>query len=598
MNVPSILPTLMVVGLMLLSGCRQDASVDPGTTIDPATLDFKRTENTVHANILAEPRSLNPLLTTQGYDRYIHEQILQTLNGFHPETFDPVPVLADLPTVTPRTDGGTDYTFEIREEATWPNGTPVTADDLVFTLKALFNPLVEADPYRPYFSSIKNVVTSPGNAKRVRIETNETYILAEAALASLPVYPAYAYDPDGLMQEIRLSDLLNPNTAQQLADNNTTVQQFAEAFNTNFSGRAPEAVVGSGPYQIVSWESGQQIRLEKRDNYWAEGSDEPWLKAGPDALVFNFISDENTIANAIRDQDLDVVSEIPTAAFLKLRQEEETGKFYDFQTTPGFVYYSLLLNTSNPKIEDKETRRALAHLVDVDFIINSFYDSVATRVTGPILPQKSYYNDELPAIDYSPERATTLLEEAGWTDSDGDGTLDREVDGERQDLELNFLSFPTETSQNMATLMQSSAAEVGVKINVEILEPRTLVGRLASGEYDIATMGAGSEPGLDDLTQVWSTKSIPPAGTNRTRFGNAESDRLISQIRTELDQTKRDQLYKEIQEIIYDEQPMIFLFSPLQRIGLTKRFGAEVTSLSPGYKANTFQQEAWNTKKE
>lgn len=580
---------------LLFSSCRQENKSATGeTTVDPATLSFKRSENTLYLNLAAEPRSLNPLLTVQGYDRYVHEQILQSLNGQDPVTFQPSPLLAGLPEVIANDKNGMDYVYEIQENATWPNGTPVTAADVVFTLKVLFNPLVNAAPYRPYFDMISNIVLSPGNERRIKIETKQAYILSQAAIGSLQIYPEYAYDPDGLLQNIRLSDLLNPNTAKRMAENNEALRKFAEQFNDASWGREPSKVVGSGPYQLASWDAGQTIRLEKRPDYWAKNSKENLLQAGPDAIVYNFIRDGVTVANAIRSQEIDATAEIETALFQEMQTESSTRNFYELPTVPGYKYYSLLLNTQDPKLADKRTRRALAHLVDVNNIIQNLYEGMAQRISGPILPQKDYYNQDLQPIPYSTETAASLLAEAGWQDSNGNGILDKTIQGELQELELEIMSFSSEISKSIALLLQGSAATVGVKISINILDPKVLVGRLNSGDYHIATMGAGSDPGLDDLTQVWSTKSVPPAGTNRSRFGNATSDQLISQIRSTLNEKERNARYQEIQAIIYDEQPMIFLFAPDERIALSKRFKAEPTSIAPGYKANSFLQQDWN----
>ncbi|MEM9836849.1 MAG: ABC transporter substrate-binding protein [Bacteroidota bacterium] len=581
---------------IIISSCGKDPQPATAKEIDPSTLDFKRTENTVYLNMPAEPNSLNPMLTTQAYARYVHEQIFQTLTDKHPTTFVEVPKLASLPKVFERPDGGVDYTYDIHPDAKWPNGLPVTAADVIFTLKVLFNPLVSAGPYRPFYSTLENVTLMPANEKRVKFETSRPYLLSEAALGSLQIYPEYAFDPDGLMRTIRLKDLLNTNRAEQMATSNENLIAFAEQFNSAEWGRDPDKIVGSGPYQLVSWEAGQQIRLEKRADYWANDQTESWMAAGPDALVYQFIKEGVTMANALRDQSLDATVEMEVSRFKELQEEESTQQYFDFYTTDGFKYYSLFLNSEDPMLTDKRTRRALAHLVDVDNIIENYYGGLAKRVVGPILPQKSYYNNDLPLIEYSPEKARELLTAAGWTDSNGNGTIDQEIDGERVEMELKISAFPTEISQAIALLTQESAKEVGINIEILSQDPRTLITSLSTGEYQIATMGAGTDPNPDDMTQVWSTKSIPPQGTNRTRFGNAASDKIINRIRTTLDDAERNQLYQEIQQIIYDEQPMIFLFSPQERVVISKRFKGSPTPLTPGFEVNSFIQQDWNKK--
>ncbi|PHI20104.1 hypothetical protein CEQ90_09115 [Lewinellaceae bacterium SD302] len=591
-------PLFALLLFFTLGSCTDDTAPkgEAETTVtDPSSLDFRRTDNTVYVNLPQEPKALNPLLTTQGYSRFVYRHMIQFLNELHPETFEAVPMLAGLPDVLARPDGGIDYTFDINEDATWPNGMPVTAADVVFTLKILFNPLIDGvGPYRSYYSMIDGVTLSPGNERRIKIGTKEPYILSEAALGSLPVYPEYIYDPEGLMKNVRLSDLLNPGTASRLGETNENVKAFNEQFIDPAYARDPEKVVGSGPYKLVSWEAGQKIRLEKRENYWADGASEAWLANEPDAIEYQFIGDETVLTNALRDQEFDAVAEPAILAFRELREEEQTAKYYDFNNAQGFVYYSLMLNTEDPILDDLEVRRALAYLVDVDAIIENNYGDLATRITNPILPQKNYYNQDLVPIPYDPAKAAEMLAAAGWKDSNGNGTLDKEIDGEITELELNLLAFSTGVSKSIALMMQQSAKSAGVDIEVTTKEGRALFGELNKGNFQIATIGAGSEPIPDDLTQVWSTRSVPPNGGNRMRYGDAESDRLLDRIRVTMDETKRNELYRQLQAKIYAEQPMIFLFSLDGRIVTSKRFDADYSSLSPGFRANAFVQEEWN----
>lgn len=586
---------LVLTFAFFATGCKKDTNSTTDQPADPSTLDWRRTENTVYVNMPAEPRGLNPLLTTQGYARYVHEQIIQSLLEIDPETFDQVPLLASAPSIFERPDGGVDYTYDLMEDAKWPNGLPVTATDVVFTLKVLFNPAITAaGPYRSFYSAIENITLIPANEKRFKVQTREPYILSEAAINSLPVYPEYAYDPEGLLSNIRLQDLLNPAKAEALLNANENLTKFAEQFTDPAYARDPEKVVGSGPYQLESWEEGQRIRLVRRDNYWAQDADKSWLTARPEAIVFQFVSDGAVAANALRDQEFDAVMEMDVENFTTLRDEKATSQYYNFHTTPSFKHYALLLNQDDPLLREKETRRALAHLVDLESFIENFYGGLAIRLNGPILPIKPYYRDDLALIPYDPAKAAEILTSAGWSDSNGNGTLDKEIDGEVQELELELIYFDTGISQDIALMMQAGAQEAGVEINIQPTKPGALYQRAGAGDYQIATMGAGTDPNPDDLKQAFHSSSVPPAGTNRARFRSAEADRLIDQIRVTFDDEKRAEYYRQLQEIIYEEQPMIFLFSPEERIIISKRFAGVPSSIAPGFEVNDFEQKAWN----
>lgn len=582
------------LGLLLaasLLACRQDTSYATGETTDAPAVAFKHTDNVARIALRAEPTSLNPWLATDANTRYVREMIFQTLNSRDPQTQESVPLLAGLPDVSKEPDGGVSYSFLIDERATWPNGLPVTAADVIFSLKAVLNPLVEAGGYRPYYDMVANVVTSPNNERRVKFITKRPYLLAEESLASIVVYPEYAYDPEGLLRNVRLADLTNPTVAKRLADRGGDLQTFADQFQDPALARDPARIVGSGPYALTSWEENQQLTLTRRDNYWAAKSDDPWLTAGPEQIVFRIIPDNATMLNALRDEAVDVVVAMSVDQFKEARNDEYLKARYDFETVQGLAFFGLLFNQNDPLLRDQQTRRALAHLTDVDALIEQLLPGLANRVVGPVLPSKTYYNDELPLIEYSLEQAEALLAEAGWSDTNGDGTVDKEIDGQREEFVLRFTTPNSPTSLAIGSLLQEWFRDAGVKLEIDQQDRRALGGILNKGDFDLFILGQGFDPNPDEFTQVWASTSVPPNGSNRGGFSNAEADRLIKQIKVTLDADERDPLYRRFQEIIYENQPMIFLFSPLDRVVVSKRFEFEPKSSSPNLNFNALEQK-------
>lgn len=568
--------------------CRQDPATTAGS--DSATeIDYKYTENVARIAIRAEPTGLNPWLSTDANTRYVREMIFQTLNSRDPQTLESVPLLAGLPDVRKEADGGVSYSYLIDERATWPNGMPVSASDVIFSLKAVLNPLVDAGPYRPYYEMVANVVTSPNNERRFKIMTKRPYVLAEESLSSIVVYPEYAYDPDGLLRSVRLSDLTDPATARRLADQGGALAEFATRFSDPALAREPGKVVGSGPYELTSWEENQQVVLSKRDNYWAAKSSDPWLAAGPDQLIFKIISDNATMLNAMRDEAVDAVVSMSVDQFKDARNDEFLTDRYDFATVQSLSYFGLLLNQNDPLLRDAKTRRALAHLTDVDALIEQLLPGLAERVVGPVLPAKSYYNDDLKLIDYNPERAAQLLAEAGWEDTNGNGTLDKEIDGVREEFKMRFTTPPSPTSLSIGALVQEWFRDGGIELTIDQQDRRALGGVLSKGDFEMFILGQGFPPNPDEFTQAWASTSVPPNGTNRGGFSNAEADRLIKQIKVTLDADEREPLYRRFQEIVYENQPFIFLFSPLDRVVVSKRFEFEPKSIMPNLNFNDLE---------
>ncbi len=574
-----------------LYACDDNDATGTTTTEHPQ---LKRTTNEVAVVLRSEPDGLNPILTTQGLARFVNEQIFQTLTEKDPKSFEQVPHLSSLPEISQEAGGGTSYAYELDERATWPNGLPVTAQDVVFSLKAMLNPLVEAGPYRPYYSMITNIVTNPGNERRFKVMTDKPYVLAEEAIGSMWIYPEYAYDPDQRLRNVRLADLTNTERAEQLSKTNEDLMAFAEFFNDPDLRRNPERIVGSGPYRLVKWEEGQQIRLERRENYWAGDTNDPKLSADPEAMVYKIITDNNTVGNALRDELVDVVIALEIDQFQAFQNDPYISERYDFTTVPSFKYFGLLLNQRDPLLADVRVRRALAHVVNTDEIIEQLFPGLATRVVGPILPAKPYYEESLEPVPYDIDRAKALLAEAGWSDTNGDGIVDKEIDGQRRELSFELLSFTSPLSEAVTLITAEGARKAGVEMEVVKQEGRAVYGQLNRGEFAASIYGLGFNPGPDDLTQNWASDAIYPNGTNRGGFNNAEADELIRRIRGSVDAEERDPLYRRLQQIIYEDQPMIFLFSPLDRIVVSKRFDYVTSSITPNVILNAMEQRDWN----
>jgi len=601
MNQRFFLYLLVVVGLCACEPNPSSETTNTDTSEPTAgrtsaqDVPFKNTDNTLRIGMRTEPQGLNRVLSTQAAGRYVSEMIFQTINSQDPVTFEQVPLLASVADIKKEADGSVSYSYLINESATWPNGLPVTAADVIFSLKIVLNPLVLSGAYRPYYEMVSKIVTSPNNERRFKVMTKGPYLLAEQSLGSLAIYPEYAYDPEGLLRSISLADLANSNKAQRLAENNADLKTFAEDFGSPGRSLDPALIAGSGPYRLVSWEDGQRITLERRSEYWAMDSSDPWLAAKPEKIVFHFIPDEGTMGNALRDELIDAVVDLGVEPFKQFREDEYLQERYDFATVPSIKYFGLLMNQNHPLMKDVKTRRAIAHLVDVDALIEQLFPGdLAARTTGPVLSAKSYYNEDLPPIPYDLNRAETLLSEAGWEDTNGDGTLDKEIDGVREEFRFEFLIFPSSASENVGALFDEWVSEAGIDVEVVVRDFRALYGEYNEGNYVMGIAGFGFDPTPDDFTQMWASTSVPPNGTNRSGFANQEADRLIKQIKVTLDDETRAPLYRRFQEIVYENQPMIFLFSPKDRIVVSRRFEYETTSLSPNIDFNSLERKDWN----
>ena len=548
--------------------------------------------STVTIRLRAEADRLNPLLTYRGWSIHIMKYIFPTLLEYNPETLKLAPVLVkSRPEIEPISEGsysgGSKFTFELLDEAVWDDGSPVTAKDYEFTLKALFNPHVASEVYRQYLAIIRDVKIDPNNPKKFQVFTDEQYIKAEYA-TGLFILPEYVYDPEGLLRDYQVVDLTDPAQAEKHASDEN-LKAFGELFNSSKYSREKGFVSGAGAYQLDEWVSGERIVLKKKENWWGDQlrGKNPMLTAYPEKLVFVPVTDPTTAISMLKDQTIDVMNAIPENQFLELRENELVSQNYNFYTPDIIGYYFLYLNMRSPKLEDKRVRRALAHLFDVEEVLKSVKLGFAVPIIGPIHPTRPYYNKNLEPIKLNVEKARTLLNEAGWTDSNGNGTVDKMVDGELIEMNLQYLITPNNpTSNNIALIFKNEAQKAGVNIVVTPKEANVLRDDIKKREFEVWSGGALQDM-VDDPKQFWHTSSDTPNGFNRFGFGNAESDALIDELRRTLDEEKRGQMYLKLQEIIYEEQPAIFMYATKDRIAIHKRFkGVKMSLVKPGYFEN------------
>jgi peptide/nickel transport system substrate-binding protein len=216
---------------------------------------------------------------------------------------------------------------------------------------------------------------------------------------------------------------------------------------------------------------------------------------------------------------------------------------------------------------------------------------MAERTIGPIHPSKAHYNKSLPLKEHDLEKAKALLSEAGWKDSDGDGLLDKVINGKKTPLRVNY-KYNSENNirKNIGILLQSQAKPLGIEVVLDGKEWSQFLKETKNRNFDMICLGWSQSPGLDEMKQIWHTSSDTPDGSNYTGFGNKETDKIIDSIRITLDPAKRQELYNRMQEIIYNEQPYVFLAVPKERIAIHKRFDNVVTtSVRPGFKESQFK---------
>lgn len=573
--------------------CGTDTPPPTDSTDTPEEPAVINRDFTVRVFLQGDPGDLNVVLTKNGYATTVLEQNVHvTLLEINPNNYDEFhPYLAlSRPTIEEQDNGLITMHYEIRPEANWDNGTPITAEDFAFTLKAIKNPLVNAVSLRPLVDFIQDIKIDPTNPKKFTLYCN-LYHLAEASTGTLSILPAYFYDAQGLLTDFTVAELNDKDNKSRLTKDQRLID-FAQDFNNNYSDDA-EQIVGGGPYKIAEVNRGQLVRLERKENWWGENVEAERINAYPKTLLYRILSDENNAITALKEQELDVMTYIPEDRFLEMQDNERMNKHFNLYAAPGFAYRYIGLNMKDPKLEDVRVRRAIAHLVDKESVVNDLSNGLATAVNGPVSPLKPHFKKDIPTVAFNIEKAIELLEEAGWTDTDGDNIRDKVVNGERMQLRLRFIyAQGKQFYKDVAKILKDEASRVGIDIALMPLEWSVMLDRLGERDYELSAIAWGQGPTLDDFKPVWHTESDTRSGSNMVGFGNAESDALIEQIRITTDDEggRRTKLYHRFQDIVAEQQPYVFLVAPKICAAVHKRFkNAPVLSMRPGFTVRLFQ---------
>lgn len=574
-------PVVALIMLLFMS-CKNDPpKADVDTTLD--------------ISIRTDPQMLNPYVNPVALSREIYQYIMTPMADFHPETFKLTPILIkDIPVAENIEEGlyagGTKYTIEFKEEAKWDDGSPITAKDLLFSVKAIKHPGVNAPLYRNYLKWISDIEIDPDNEKKATIYFKDYYILAKELVVTLQVYPQYVYDSIKALDAISLVDIGGAD-AEKIVEGDSSLVSFAEDFNSVKFGR--DIVVNAGPYRLKEWISNQLIVLEKKENYWAEGSDSPFLQAHPEKIVFHINSDQTSSLNQVKDGSIDFMMGIPAKSYLDLKDNEAFSDELQFITQDLMRTYYIAINNSKPELADPAIRRALAKLNDVPKLIELLEGGMGKQTAGIIDTKKAYYNNTLKPIELDIEGAKKIFDEQGWSDTNNDGTIDKLINGSRIEMDLDFHITGSDLSKNISLLLKENAKKVGVNINI-ITKKYSLTRQenIRTRDYDLIPLALSQTLILDDPYGKWHSDNDDPSKANLVSYNSEEADALIEKILSTRDEEDREEYYKQLQEVMYNDQPVVFLYNPVERMILSNKWEGVSTLKRPGYMGNTFKPKS------
>jgi peptide/nickel transport system substrate-binding protein len=438
------------------------------------------------------------------------------------DRFELIPdLITEIPT---RDNGGVSedhlrYTYHLRPEATWHDGTPLTSRDVRFTYEIIMDPRV-------------NVESREGWDFVESIETPDDHTVVFHLDRPYPDFVSETFYEESVLPEHLLGN------------------SRGDLFH---SARYHHAPVGSGPFRFREWVPGSHLILEAYEDYYGEG---PYL----DEIILKFIPNENTLFVQLKTGEIDIFDNA-NISFLDQLVDIPGIRVY---RTPMLMYEHLDLNTRNEILSDRRVRLALSYATDKEEIVERIYNGVGRVAALDEFEESRYYNPKAAeAARYDPLRARLLLKQAGWVDTDGDGILDR--DGKALRLTITAAAGQV-NRERTEVVLRNQYRQVGVDLIIRNFNSTVLYGTyedggiLKRGKFDIAMYAWLSSPEPATKEALYSSKNIPPHGQNHPRIDNAELTKLLERGSTEMDREARVAIYHRIAEILVEEMPVIPLF--------------------------------------
>lgn len=480
----------------------------------------------------ATVKSLTPLVAGDVYSDRIEDYVLETLLELDPETLTYKPWIATGYTVSPN---GLTFTFSMRDDVVFSDGSPLTAHDVQFTYEWIMNPKVSAPRSRAYYAKFEYVKALDDYT--VQFKFQEPYFSALGLCADLEILSKKYYS------------------------------QFTEdEYNS-----MPGLLFGSGPYKMrvdpVDWTPGsQKIEVVRNDNYWGP---RPPL----DRVIWREILEDTAMTAEFRNREIDRLS-VRASSFRKMSRDDDLRRqanLYEYDyVSSGYIYigWNQEKNGRSTKFADKRVRQAMTLLIDREQICSRVFDNLATPASGPFHPLGWQGDPSIEPWPYDPSRAAALLEEAGYIDRDGDG-IRESPQGVPFTFKLIHSAGSPETKQ-MVLLMQDAMKKAGVKLEMDPLDWPLMQQKLDDRNFDAIMLGWGGSV-ESDVYQMFHSSQSNDGGDNYISHKNPELDKLIEQARSTVDRAECTRLWNRVHAQLHEDQPYTFMFNRKAVVFIDKR---------------------------
>jgi len=464
--------------------------------------------------VAGRPRYINPILWQNEAERDLVTLVFSGLTTVN-DRGEVIPALARSWKIN---DDGLTYTFSLRSDAHWQDGTPVTAADVAFTIRLIQDPDYTTHPELAHLWRAVDVSTPDNRTVRFTLQQ--------------PFAPFLDYTTLGLLPSHRLTGV----SIRELA---------AHPFN--------QQPVGTGPFRLVEVDEEHAVLEPAPDQ-----EQQPFL----DRLEFRFYPDYQSAFAAYQRGDVNGIGHLPLEDLSQVAGDRELNLY----SSPLPDLTIVFLNLNRPFFQDVRVRRALFLALDRQALVDQVLEGQGVVADSPLPPFSWAYEASLGRYEHNPAEARRLLDEAGWRDQDGDGIL---AHGPLK-LEFRLITNDDPVRIALSERIQQAWAQVGVRVHVQVISPAELADYLQYRRFDAILYGLSIPTHDPDPYPLWHSSQANGQGQNYGGFAHGEADALLEEARLTTDQPTRAAMYRRFQQIFADEVPALPLYYEVYHYAVSK----------------------------
>ncbi|MCF6337838.1 MAG: peptide-binding protein [Gammaproteobacteria bacterium] len=467
-------------------------------------------------------KTITPLISQDVYSANIQSYVLESLLTRDPDTLEWVGLIAKDWQMH---EDGLTFTFNLREDVSFSDGTPLNAEDVAFSYQFIMDERIAAPRSRAYFEKIESVIAL--DKFTVEFKYKEPYFNALSLAGGMSILARHFYEP---------------------------YLDKAEEFN-----QSKGLLLGSGPYRLADpkgWTPDQGlVEVDRNPRYW--GTVQPSF----DRILWKVIENDSARLTTFRNGEIDVYSARPREYQNLLKDDElikRTRHFEYMSPSAGYSYIGWNQNRSGKvtRFADKRVRQAMTYLTDRQRIIDEIMLGYGEIAISPFNPRSKQHDPALSPRKFDLKKAQQLLAEAGYRDTNGDGIIE-DQSGTPFEFELVYFQG-NEDTKRIVLFLKDLYASAGILMKPKATEWSVMLDLLGKRDFDAISLGWSS--GIEtDIYQMFHGKQVENNGDNFIHYKNPELDTLIDQARATVDEEKRMPIWQQAENIMFQDQPYTFL---------------------------------------